>query len=192
MAVGSIQARKRVRRDGSSYRVWRAQVPHPNAPPSSGRKLEKTFGSKRGAENWIKSYHRALDGGTYIDARNLNTPLRQVADDWQATWPHKLRAEDAGELSRDLLAKHLLPRWGDDAVGSITSAEIQKWIDKLAKRLATSTVHHCYTVLRDIVKLAKARNLIPANPCSSDAITLPSKTRGPRAPRKALFLSTRS
>jgi integrase len=194
VALASIKRRRRVRRDGTGYWVYRAQVPHPKGGKGSTRKLEKTFHSKKRAEKWVKDHYTALASGSYIEPDKLNTSLRQVAKEWVKTWDGKGTYAPSTEKDyRGILNKYVLPRFGDDAVGQITAEDIQTWLDKLAKhkspkRKSPSTVAHYYVVLRNILKLAKSRGYIAANPCTPDAISLPSKTRGPHVARKALFL----
>lgn len=155
--------------------VWRARVPDPTKPASASVKIERTFSSKREAERWEAAQRHAISVGGYIAAKSGATPLSAVADAWRETWDAKPLSPRTQLGYASLLENHILPRWGDVKVSAIDAKSIQSWINGLAKSRHPETTHHAYTVLRQVLKTAVAHRLIAVNPCSPDAITLPSK-----------------
>ena len=110
-----------------------------------------------------------------------------MIEEWRAIWPHKLESKPQASYS-GIINRHLLPRWGKTRVDAITSADVQAWVDELAADHAPQTVHNAYGVLRGALRLAKSRGYITTNPCSADAITLPSKTKRRNGKPKQTYL----
>ena len=175
----AIQKRtlKRTGADGTKYErvVWRARVPDPTKPPGASAKIERTFALKKDAERWETAQRHAAASGTYIDRHQGQKPLREVADAWRETWDAKPLSPKTQQGYASVLANHVLPRWGDVRVAAIDAKSIQKWVNDLSAERHAETVHHAYTVLRQTLKIAVAHKLIVANPCTPEAITLPSK-----------------
>ena len=48
-------------------------------------------------------------------------------------------------------------------------------MNELATTLHPEGVHHCYGVLRQVMRTAVRHRMVATNPCSADAIVLPSK-----------------
>ncbi len=183
----SITKRTRTRGDGSKYVVYRAQMRDPDKPASRNANVERTFSRRRDAEAWLSGTSTAVTSGTYVTRRDAETPLSEVAEDWRATWNHHPSPKTQASY-RAILRRHIEPEWGTHKIASVGAPEIQAWIDALASDHAPQTVHNAYTVLRGLLKFALSRKLIPFNPCSPDAIRLPSKTRHRRQPKRQLHL----
>lgn len=165
----------------SGARPYQARWRHPNDP---GHRVERVFRLKGDAERWLaRQEARALDGD-YIDPRKASRKLREVADEWRATWTDLEPKTRAGYES--ILSQHVLPRFGASPVSAIDPERVQTFINELAKTRATNTVRRVYGVLRGVLKVAVQRRYIASNPC--DSVSLPRKrSRGPR--RRHLYLT---
>lgn len=215
VVVGSVSERARVRKDGTAYVVYRAQYYSPDAA-----KIERTFSSlsygtkrkaKSAAHDWLAKQRATIAAGTWVDPRLPSAPdpsritVAEVADEWKATWERRRLRVKTRAGYRNILATHVLPRWGSTPVGQITSRGVNEWIGELeqssakpgknhtaakAKKrpLHPTTVASIYGVLRLTLRHAVGQGYIATNPCSRDAITLPSKRRRPgrRSVGKAL------
>jgi integrase len=155
--------------------VWRSRVPDPTKPASASIKIERTFARKQDAERWETAQRHAISSAGYIAASAGVTPLRVVADAWREQWDAKPLSPKTQQGYASLLENHIIPRWGDVKVSAIDAKGVQAWINDLAKTRHPETTHHCYTALRQTLKVAVAHKLITTNPCTPDAITLPSK-----------------
>jgi integrase len=179
----AIQKRtlKRTSADGTttSRVVWRARVPDPTKPPGASAKIERTFARKTDAERWERERLTAIESGSYISDRQGATPLRDVAEQWRATWNVKPLAPKTQRDYASILENHVLPRFGDVRVSAISAAAVQDWVNDLhsGKGLHAETVHHAYVVLRGVLKTAVRRGLIASNPCATSSVDLPSKRK---------------
>ncbi len=193
---GSVTRRRRERKDGGSYVEFRAQVPDPRKPGNPNARMEKVFSApgyggiakaRKAADTWRRDTVSAIEAGKWRNPADGAVLVTAVVEQWMQTWPHDL-APKTQVSYRSILASHILPRWGKLRVDALNAADIQAWVDGLGQRRAPQSVHNAYGVLRGLMRLAKARGYITANPCTPDGIKLPSKTKGRNAPRKQLFL----
>jgi integrase len=76
----------------------------------------------------------------------------------------------------------VLPAFGQAQLVEITHEEVQAWVDRLALRLAPSSVQRSFTVLRQVLGFAMDGRLLAANP--SERTRLPR-----RQPFEAHFLT---
>lgn len=81
-----------------------------------------------------------------------------------------------------MLDNDVLPIFGQGQLVEITHEEVQAWVDRLAVRLAPSSVQRSFTVLRQVLGFAMDGRLLAANP--SDRTRLPR-----RQPFEAHFLT---
>ena len=66
---------------------------------------------------------------------------------------------------------------------------MEHWIGELAATLHAQSCHNIYNVLRQCMKRAVQQNLVRENPCSSDAVTLPSKRLARASAAPQLYLT---
>lgn len=194
--LGSVSERVKTRTDGSAYAVFRAQFYNPVDGTS---KVERTFsetvyGGKRKAQaaahKWLGEQRTAILAGTWRDPRLPAAPepgdltVGVVAAEWRATWDVRLRPKTRVGYS-NLLANRVLPKFGKVRVDRITSRDVQLWVNDLSKTpdgrggkfLNPQTVRNTYNVLRVMLGYCVRQGYISANPCTSDAIELPTKRR---------------
>jgi Phage integrase central domain len=61
-----------------------------------------------------------------------------------------------------VLDHDVLPDLGNAQLGEITHAEVQAWVNRLAARLAPSSVQRSFTVLRQVLDFAVDTLRIPS------------------------------
>jgi integrase len=86
------------------------------------------------------------------------------------------------DRDRKVLDNDVLPVFGQAQLVEITHEEVQAWVDRLALRLAPSSVQRSFTVLRQVLGFAMDGRLLAANP--SERTRLPR-----RQPFEAHFLT---
>jgi len=104
----------------------------------------------------------AMAGGQTVMRSRVT--FRTVANDWQAhvvpMYKHSTQKNH-----RHILAKHLLPRFGDRAMCEVTRQAIQEYVTHLMQRgYAPKTIDHIHDVLSAILRTAVKWGHLPENP----------------------------
>ncbi|WP_040600288.1 tyrosine-type recombinase/integrase [Patulibacter medicamentivorans] len=173
--------------------TWRARYPDPIKGGTA--QIERSFPTKREAENWVRRQASAVLDGIHVDPRGADRLVRDVADEWRATWVHLEPKTKAGY--DNILRKHLVGSGGDDGVaavfhqaklGALTADAVQAFVNELSQRRAVNTVRRVFTVLRSVLQLAVERRYIGVNPCST--VRLPRRRPATGSgPSRMLFLT---
>jgi integrase len=148
---------------------WRARYPDPLRGGTT--QIERVFGTKTAAQDWLLDMQHSAKTGTFIDPAASARRFADVVDEWRATWTDLEPKTKAGYAS--ILNKHLLPRYADAPVANITPDAVQKLVNELATDHAPNTVRRVYTVLRAILALAVRRRYLASN--AADQAKLPKK-----------------
>jgi integrase len=157
------------RRDGSTK--WQARWRHPHDPTM---RRERTFRTRREAEQWISAMDTDAARGAHIDPRKGDRPFAKVVEEWQATWADLAPKTRVGYQS--ILNRHALPRFGAQKIGAIGVEDVQRFANELAATRAPNTVRRVMDVVRGVMRVAVERRYIATNPC--DAVRLPRKGTG--------------
>ena len=102
--------------------------------------------------------------------RNAPTPndtlLKDVVSEW---WEYKYDKLSPNSISSYKAKKdEILQRFGDDAVGSITAAQIIRWLNIIAAQgYAQRGISDRKAVMKNILDFALAREYIQTNPCNN-------------------------
>jgi len=129
----------------------------------SGRERSRTFDLKRDAQDWLDTQRGEVARGTWVDPRRARLPFADWARDWQAAQIH--HRETTAARTDSLIRNHLLPRFGDQPIGSITRTEVQAWVSSLTGRLAPRTLEGVYRLLATILRSAVDERVIGVTPC---------------------------
>jgi integrase len=142
---------------------WQARYRH----PETGRyeSAQQTFATKTDAARFLSTVEADLVRGIWHDSSRGEVLVREVAERWCATKLH-LR-ETTKHIYRTQLDVHILPTFGERAVGSITTLDVQAWIaDRHANtRMRANSVAKAYKLLRAVMESAVDSGLILRNPC---------------------------
>jgi integrase len=159
------------RKDGSA--IWQARIPDP-ARPGGTAKIERSFRTRREAEDWIASQRTAQLEGTYIHPRKGKTLFRDVAATWEESWPNRLSPTTALRY-RSILNTHVLPAFGATPLAKIDRAAVQRWANRLtANGAPPATVRSAYRVLRTALGTAVRDGLLVSNPATKIALPRPA------------------
>lgn len=74
------------------------------------------------------------------------------------------------EGQRSILKNHISPAFGQRRIGSLRARDIERWIAKLAKKVASGTVRTIYNVLNKAMKYAIRHEWLVVNPCTGVAL----------------------
>lgn len=143
---------------------------------ADGSKRSQVFVHKRGAYRWASAQEQKVIEGSRRDPSKGRMRWGDWCDRW---WP--TRSLEAGTMRSQVTLRdqHVKPRWKDVPLNEIEHADIQVWINKLAKspNLSASTVRQCYYQLSRSMKDAIRANIIDHSPCY--AVTLPTLPPAP-------------
>lgn len=100
--------------------------------------------------------------------------------EWKLEWWNTRMVEES-TLARDERAinTHIMPRWGDELLTSITKHDVQVWVAGLSappKPLAPTTVRKIFHILSGSLKAAVEAEKIPTNPCEGIKLPKPGPT----------------
>jgi integrase len=145
------------------------------------RERIKTFATRREADAWLAGVKTDLQRGQYVDPRLARTRFSEWADEWLATTAH-LKPKTRAGYETDLRV-HVLPVFGEHAVGSIQQVDVRRFIaDMVAGGSAPGTVRNARKVLRLVLGAAEGSGAIRGNPCDG--------ARAPASPRSEMAFLT--
>lgn len=137
-----------------------------------GRQRKKSFKRKAEAENFAASLEHGLRSGSYIapDAGRI-----QVGE-WAKRW-----LDAQGHLARSTFVRyeiaintHILPRWGNVYLSSVTHADVQAWVSGLARQWSAASVVKVHRVFSQMLAWAVRDSRLARNP--AEGIRLPRPT----------------
>ena len=101
-------------------------------------------------------------------------PMKDYSTQWYEGFKKKQIRPRTQVTYKSLLYKHIIPFFGDLAIGDIDITSIQKFYDAKSN-LSKSTIHQCSIILHQIFKAAIEDRLIEYNPTESKRLTYSSK-----------------
>jgi integrase len=125
------------------------------------RTAPATFTTRATASAWLTAQQAALDAGTWRDPRSGAETFAAYAATWLGERGLKPRTEHD---YRRILARLLLPEFGQMPLRSITPAAVKSWYARLDPGAPVMRAH-AYGLLRAMLKTAVADDLIAASPC---------------------------
>lgn len=138
-AIGKLPEEYRSKTYGRGSR-WRANW----FEQLQGKPVRKTadYATKAQAENKITEVKTSLASGSHVASSLRLQKVSAVADAWLRS-KQKIR-ESSRKKYQDELDRYVLPKWGRRAIDSITSTEVEEWVDELR----TGTAPHNFKIDR--------------------------------------------
>lgn len=129
-----------------------------------GREVSRTFRTKREAVQYEAGLRTSKAKGTWLDPRDSEVTVGDLATEWLASNPAKRRSSRARDSSA--LRTHVLPLLGKRTVGSLTPADVRglvrSWSDA---GMAPPTVRRTYGTLRALINFAVETDRLVRSPC---------------------------
>lgn len=189
------------RRNGKTVKryevVWREPAKDPNGLPVPGkfRSRQETYPSRKAAEARADELNAAKHtvGGTAAVADARQAAARTFAE-YARGWLDEQRAKVAcGDMKQSTyefyectLRVHVLPRFGDKAVGAITLADCRAFRADLAEQRSRSTVANVWRMFRAVLRDAQRHNAIQAMPTDGVERNRRAVGAGQDRPRRAI------
>jgi hypothetical protein len=150
-----------------------------------GRRRSKVFGTaKADAWAWLATAQADLVRKAWRAPEAGQRTVGAFAADY-------LARDDLRESTRSLYAGlwrlHLAPHWEDVPVGDVTPAKVRTWHTAASKGTGPTALAQSYRLLRSILGVAVADEVIAANPCRlRNASTEPGRSPRPGPADRAL------
>lgn len=131
----------------------------------NGRQRWETIGpNKKEAERELAARLSALSAGTYRELKDAT--FEEFALLWIDRAEARLKPSTHASYARCLVT-HLVPEFGAYPLRSLTTGQIQDWVDRtLAKGLAPKSVNNFLVVLKKMLKDAVRWEYLAANPAA--------------------------
>lgn len=164
--MASISERTSPRTGKTSFVVqWR--------DPATGKGRSKSTPTAKAAQAWRSRVETQINDGMYADPAGGRLTVSDLLPDWLRGRRHLAYATQ--QLTGSLLRAHVVPKWGDVRLKTITRADVQRWVYDLEDQgLSSGTVRKARGVLRQVLQAAVRDDLIPKNPALD--VDLPAKT----------------
>ena len=149
----------------SGERIWQARWRDP-----AGRQRAKNFDRKIDSERYLLAIENDKLHGLYTDPRLAKTPLVEWMAEYRATRVNLgLQTQARDEAT---IRNHVLPKFGDWAIGSIQPIHVAQWVAELdARGYAAATVRKAYQLLAAALDAAVESGVIGRSP--SRGVKLP-------------------
>jgi hypothetical protein len=119
------------------------------------------FTSGEDADHYIQDMQSDQRRGRWIDPADG----RMKVQEWAQLWIESIDVERRTvENYEGALRNHIVPRWGDTAIGEITALDVSLWRKALRQRYASSTVNGHMCVFSMMLEDAVDQRMIEANP----------------------------
>jgi integrase len=132
---------------------------------SSGKEETKAFRVKVHAQAHATAQEADRLRGVYVDQKRGRVLLEDYATGkWLPAQVH-LRPNSADTYGSHLRT-HILPMFGGRRLGELQRSDMKAFVGLLSDKLAPSTVHTVFAVLRSLLQSAVDDGMIPSNPCA--------------------------
>lgn len=145
------------------------------------KQRRKTFKRKVDAQRYANTVEADIVRHDWVDPQRGRRLFSEWANQWIDTTGH-LKPKTS-ESYRSILTNHLIPEYGDRAIGSIEHPEILTFLSRLsAEGKGAGTVRNIRDVLRLVFALAIRSDAIKVNPAEG--------IKAPRAQKKEMIFLT--
>lgn len=152
---------------------WRVRCTGPD-----GKRRSATFPTKSDARAWLATQQADAVRKTWRAPEAGRRTVGAYAEDY-------LARDDLRESTRGLYASlwkhHLAEHWGRITVGNVTPAKVRAWHTHAARTTGPTALAQSYRLLRSILGVAVADEVIPANPCRLRNASTPKTARPSRS-----------
>ncbi len=152
---------------------WRARYTGPD-----GRRRSATFATKTDARSWLATSQADVVRKAWRAPEAGRRTVGAYAADY-------LSRTDLRESTRGLyvsLWRHHLERtWATVPVADVTPQRVRQWHERATKTTRPTALAQSYRLLRSLLSVAVADNVIAANPCRLRSAASPKPARASRA-----------
>lgn len=153
----------------------------------SGKRRLKTFDKKKDADKHRIKVETEIEQGIHTPA-NETMSVRECAE---ALITESWRVQKLGDLTkgsviqRALHLRHIADRFGGQLVASLTSEDVQQFVDEMRARYAANTVYSRYVCMVTLLAFCVKRKWVKRNVLRDEPCKVPLKTKRTAVPNKA-------
>lgn len=152
---------------------WRARYVGPD-----GKRRSRTFATKTDARAWLATQQADLVRKAWRAPEAGRRTVGQYAEDY-------LARDDLRPSTRALYASlwrhHLTEAWSSAPVGDVTPAAVRAWHTKASKTTGPTVLAQAYRLLRSLLNVAVADEVLASNPCRLRTAGTPKAARPSRS-----------
>ncbi|WP_138759090.1 tyrosine-type recombinase/integrase [Modestobacter altitudinis] len=152
---------------------WRARCTGPD-----GKRRSATFPTKSAARAWLAIQQADVVRKTWRAPEAGTRSVGSYADEYLAR--NDLRESTRG-LYTSLWKHHLAEHWELVPVGDVTPAKVRAWHAQAVKTTGPTALAQSYRLLRSLLGVAVADEVIAANPCKLRNASTPKTARPSRS-----------
>lgn len=152
---------------------WRARYTGPD-----GRRRSQSFGTKTDARRWLATAHADIVRKAWRAPEGGQRTLGAYAGDYLSR--SDLRASTK-ELYESVWRMHLQDTWATVPVGDVTTQRVRQWHEAAAKSMKPTALVQAYRLLRALLNVAVADEVIATNPCRLRAAGVQKAARPSRS-----------
>lgn len=152
-------ARAWVARSTDDPKKWTAYWYDPD-----GKQRQKTFETKKRADDHRKRKEQELDAGTYLDDKLAKQPVTAV---WQQ-WTNQRKLENSTKKQyRSIQTTTLEPFFKARSIGSLKVADVEQWLlwMETDRKLSARTRRQRFSFFSGMMDWAVVNEIIGRNPC---------------------------
>lgn len=155
--------------------------------PDNTQTSERGFRTKKDAELRLAEVEVAKARGEHVDPSTARVTVERLGIEWLASRKNVLKPSAYSSLA-STWDKHVRPKWGDRAIGSIRHSEVGAWMGELAahetrkaadgvpaKLASATTIRRAHGLLAAILDVAVQDRRVSRN--VARGVALPAKSR---------------
>ena len=145
--------------DTAKGKAWRVQY----RSPDGKSRTKQGFRTKNAAQAWADKNATQIRDQDWIAPEKNAVHIEELWGRWWKSRQSQLApsSQKALETSWNV---HVKPKWGKISVGTVTSVQVQDWVDDLSTRRSASVVHRAVEILRGLMGDAVRFGMIRTNP----------------------------
>lgn len=139
---------------------------------AGGRRLSRTFATRREAVAFLDAQRSKVRDGTWIDPKRATGSVAEFREEWLQARAVENTTSARNESSWNV---HVGPRWADVPLAAVTHLDVQQWVKGLSPGNAPKTISSIFNCLDMLLAAALRDRRIPFNPC--EGVVMPKRIR---------------
>jgi integrase len=128
------------------------------------RRSAGTYAHKSRARNAAAAKEENARRSMLRDPEAFRRPWGEWVEEW---WPARKVEVSTAKVDRGRLDRHLMPRWGEVPIGSITRHDVKAWTSQMERDgIGPTTIQRCTHLLSASMTAAMDAEIVESNPAA--------------------------